>query len=333
MNRDRDVIDSAHILKENLVARGGEYGIQLASNVEIDKYYSPNVREMLDEKYDEAPIGRNIMRKIKAKLGFVDKAMPVKIDDYAFQDVLVMGADVSHHGPGDQSPSVAAVVASIDDSASRYVALISPQEKTNGKTRIEIISDMAIMAEELFRHYKTNRAETPKDILFYRDGVSEGEVTQVYGEELLSLRNAFTKVFRSNPRITFVTVQKRHRTRFCHKNEYNVPPGTVVDTTITQHANSEFFMCSHAPVRGTARPAHYRVIQDDIGFALETLQKITYSLCHMYARCDTPVSIPAPVYYAHLAAARASCYMKAIEEVSTDPINVKKNLRDKMFFV
>ncbi|KAL1475219.1 hypothetical protein MTO96_037458 [Rhipicephalus appendiculatus] len=121
-------------------------------------------------------------------------------------------------------------------------------------------------------------------------------------------------------------------------NNSNVPPGTVVDTTITQHPEREFFMCSHTPAAGTARPAHYRLIRDEDKddadvIPFETLEKITYNLCHVYARCDTPVSIPAPVYYAHLAAARASCYMKATQQVSTDPLNIKENLRDKMFFV
>ncbi|KAL1466673.1 hypothetical protein MTO96_042575 [Rhipicephalus appendiculatus] len=209
-----------------------------------------------------------------------------------------------------------------------------PQEKTDDdRKRVEIILNIRTMVEELLGHYaKKNPKKIPDRILFYRDGVSEGEVSQVYTDEVLCLRNTFTKVFKSNPRITFVTVQKRHRTRFMVNNS-NVPAGTVVETTITQHANQEFFMCSHTPVAGTARPAHYRVIHDDSGLALETLQKITYSLCHMYARCDTPVSIPAPVYYAHLAAARASCYMKATQQVNTDPIIIEKELRDKMFFI
>lgn len=35
------------------------------------------------------------------------------------------------------------------------------------------------------------------------------------------------------------------------------------------------------------------------------LQLMTYYLCHMYNRCPRSVSIPAPVYYADLAAFRA----------------------------
>lgn len=379
------VQDSAHILKNNLIARGMERNIRLESDAEIEEYYGRNVRDKLDEvslksvelvviilgdkrsnhyntikryadielglitqcvaipvaKYGDATIGSNIMRKIKAKLGFVDKAMPPAINGFNCKDALVMGADVSHHGPNDLSPSVAAIVASIDDGASSYVAVISPQEKTNGNKRVEIIQNMETMVKELFVRYKgKNGGKEPKDILFYRDGVSEGEFQRVHREELGHLKSACGKAFECKPRITFVTVQKRHRTRFClaDKPSRNVPPGTVVDTTITQHEKREFFLCSHTPVRGTARPAHYRLIRDDDDdkdvdvIEFDTLQKITFSLCHMYARCQTPVSIPAPVYYAHLAAARASCYMKVTQD-NTNPIVIKEYLRDKMFFV
>jgi len=37
---------------------------------------------------------------------------------------------------------------------------------------------------------------------------------------------------------------------------------------------------------------------------------VTYQLCHLYGRCPRSVSIPAPVYYAHLVAARARSHVK-----------------------
>ncbi|KAH6927292.1 hypothetical protein HPB50_001253 [Hyalomma asiaticum] len=302
---------------------------------------------VLDSRFSRASFQKNVMRKIKAKLGSVDKAMPRKIDNFDFADVLVMGADVSHHGPRDSRPSVAAIVASADDHASRYVAAIRPQEKADGKKRIEIILEMGAMVKSLFDLYKKgHEGKAPKAILFYRDGVSEGEFGKVY-EEVSQLKLACESEFCGStlPKITFVTVQKRHRTRFMCRPEDpiqgkdgNVPPGTVVDTTITR-TSDEFFMCSHAPIRGTARPAHYRVIVDDNKLDAGTLQKITLSLCHMYARCDTPVSIPAPVYYAHLAAARASCYMKSLVQhtgswdVKVEAIQPTDNLKTEMFFI
>ncbi|KAL3189318.1 hypothetical protein MRX96_002641 [Rhipicephalus microplus] len=220
----------------------------------------------------------NVMRKIKAKLGVVDKAMPV--DKLSFEDVLVMGADVSHHSPNESKPSVAAIVASIDDCASRYVAAIRPQQKFNNKKRVETIMEMTSMAKELFGYYAEKLRKNPKHILFYRDGVSEGEFRNVCGTELANLKRACRNAFGVEPNITFVTVQKRHRTRFT-LNDGNVPPGTVVNTTITQEPEREFFLCSHTPVRGTARPAHYRVYVDECDLPPERLQEITFSLCHI----------------------------------------------------
>ena len=57
--------------------------------------------------------------------------------------------------------------------------------------------------------------------------------------------------------------------------------------------------------QGTSRPTHYHVLYDDNAFTADDLQKLTYQLCHVYARCTRSVSMPAPAYYAHLVAFRA----------------------------
>ncbi len=41
---------------------------------------------------------------------------------------------------------------------------------------------------------------------------------------------------------------------------------------------------------------------------------MTYYLCHIYARCTKSVSIPAPVYYADLAAYRAKVHASALQD-------------------
>ncbi|CAF1173593.1 unnamed protein product [Rotaria sp. Silwood1] len=53
---------------------------------------------------------------------------------------------------------------------------------------------------------------------------------------------------------------------------------------------------------GTARPTLYHVLHDDNEFSSDDIQQLTYWLCHTDMRCTKSVSIPAPVYYAHLAA-------------------------------
>ena len=61
-------------------------------------------------------------------------------------------------------------------------------------------------------------------------------------------------------------------------------------------------MCSHYGLKGTSKPTHYHVIVDDVGLRADDIQRFTYDLCHMYARCTKIVSSPAPCHYAHLAA-------------------------------
>ena len=120
------------------------------------------------------------------------------------------------------------------------------------------------------------------------------------------------------PPLTFVVVQKRHQVRFKPLNDAegqgrlkNIPAGTVIEDTVTHPVNFDYFLCSHAGIQGTSKAAHYRVLHDDANRSADELQTISYNLCHVYGRCSRSVSIPAPVYYAHLAAARAKDHFKA----------------------
>jgi eukaryotic translation initiation factor 2C len=65
---------------------------------------------------------------------------------------------------------------------------------------------------------------------------------------------------------------------------------------------------SHGGLQGTSRPTLYHVLQDENKFTSDTLQALTYRLCHIYARCPKSVSIVPAVYYAHLLAYRARHY-------------------------
>lgn len=57
------------------------------------------------------------------------------------------------------------------------------------------------------------------------------------------------------PKITFLTVQKRHHTRLFPAEKAtmvrngNVYPGTVVDTDICSPHQFDFFLCSHGAIQ------------------------------------------------------------------------------------
>lgn len=59
----------------------------------------------------------------------------------------------------------------------------------------------------------------------------------------------------------------------------------------------DFFLQSHKAIKGTARPAHYFVLQDDNQFTAAQLQDLVHNLCHTYARSSTAVSYATPAFY------------------------------------
>ncbi|KAF2982671.1 hypothetical protein EK904_002841 [Melospiza melodia maxima] len=265
----------------------------------------------------------NLCLKINVKLGGVNNILLPQGRPPVFQQpVIFLGADVTHPPAGDgKKPSIAAVVGSMDAHPNRYCATVRVQQH-----RQEIIQDLAAMVRELLiQFYKSTRFK-PTRIIFYRDGVSEGQFQQVLHHELLAIREACIKLEKDyQPGITFIVVQKRHHTRlFCtDKNERvgksgNIPAGTTVDTKITHPSEFDFYLCSHAGIQGTSRPSHYHVLWDDNRFSSDELQILTYQLCHTYVRCTRSVSIPAPAYYAHLVAFRARYHLVDKEHDSAE---------------
>ncbi|XP_075551012.1 protein argonaute-1 [Dermacentor variabilis] len=276
----------------------------------------------------------NLCLKINVKLGGINSILVPSIRPKVFNEpVIFLGADVTHPPAGDnKKPSIAAVVGSMDAHPSRYAATVRVQQH-----RQEIIQDLASMVRELLiQFYKSTRFK-PTRIIFYRDGVSEGQFAQVLHHELLAVREACLKLEPDyKPGITFVVVQKRHHTRlFCSdKKEQigksgNIPAGTTVDLGITHPTEFDFYLCSHAGIQGTSRPSHYHVLWDDNQFSADELQCLTYQLCHTYVRCTRSVSIPAPAYYAHLVAFRARYHLVEKEHDSGEGSHQSSNGDDR----
>ena len=197
----------------------------------------------------------NISLKINAKLGGTNHVIDDSIKPVFNEPTIVFGADVTHPSPTENGiPSIAAVVASMDYHASKYHARVRAQTHRSGGGAQEIINDLAeIVRELLIEFYKANKGRKPSKILFYRDGVSEGQFDQVLVHEVRAVQEACMKLEKNyRPRITFVVVQKRHHTRlFCENDRdasgkaRNVPPGTTVDSGITHPYEFDFYLCSH----------------------------------------------------------------------------------------
>ncbi|KAF0909917.1 hypothetical protein E2562_001181, partial [Oryza meyeriana var. granulata] len=217
---------------------------------------------------------QNLALKINVKVGgrntALEDALNWRIPLLTDLPTMIFGADVTHPPPGeDSSPSIAAVVASMDwPEVSKYKCLVSSQSH-----REEIIADLftevkdlqkglvygGMIRELLVSFYKANGCRKPGRIIFYRDGVSEGQFSQVLLYEMDAIRKACASIEEGYlPPVTFVVVQKRHHTRLFPEDHRardqmdrsgNILPGTVVDAKICHPSEFDFYLCSHSGIQ------------------------------------------------------------------------------------
>ncbi|CAG2104656.1 unnamed protein product [Medioppia subpectinata] len=287
---------------------------------------------------------RQLMLKVNPKLGGINVALmdsALMPEIFKQKSLMIVGADVNHPAPGDKvEPSISAVVGSYDNdyydhtiglNVCRIVEELSEAQqmpsgesgllytitKLQPKSREEMITQLDSMFVELLKNYQKHNKCLPERVVFFRDGVSEGQFQHVIDHEYPLIAEAFAAInAKHKPKITFLVAQKRHHTRFMTKEGRNVAPGTVVDNGVTHKSDFDFYLCSQAGRIGTSRPAHYYVLADENGFKADDMCKMTYYLCHIYQRCTKSVSLPAPVFYADLAAYRAKVLISGLQRGS-----------------
>ncbi|KAH0932582.1 hypothetical protein HID58_009699, partial [Brassica napus] len=313
----------------------------------------------------------NVLLKINSKLGGINSLLGMECSSNIPLinkiPTLILGMDVSHGSPGRADvPSIAAVllhsyvpcplfahcvVGSKNwPLISRYRAAVRTQSP-----KMEMIDSLFQPVEdpvngdngimkyvnaiyELFvEFFKTSNARKPKQIIIFRDGVSESQFNQVLNIEVDQIIKAYQRLGETDvPKFTVIVAQKRHHTKlFQAKGHENVPAGTVVDTKIVHPTNYDFYMCAHAGIIGTSRPAHYHVLLDEIGFSPDELQNLIHSLSYVNQRSTTATSIVAPVRYAHLAAAQFAQFTK-FEDISEEKVpelpRLHERVESNMFF-
>ena len=282
----------------------------------------------------------NVALKINLKLGGLNQIVEARNLHVVDKDTtMVIGIDVTHPSPGSASntPSVSAMVASVDKHLGQWPAVLRIQ-----KGYQENVDHLGEMLKSRFPIWKKRHAALPENLLIYRDGVSEGQYNMVIGEELPQIRRACEQVYppadtkKGLPRISIIICGKRHKTRFYPTQEAdcdrsgNTKPGTVVDRGVTEARNWDFFLQAHAALQGTARPCHYHIVHDEIFRQIyakqippqfqniaDIVEDLTHNMCYLFGRATKAVSLCPPAYYADLACERARCYLSSFFDSPT----------------
>ena len=325
----------------------------------------------------------NVALKFNLKLGGANHTVESKING---DETMVLGIDVTHPSPGSEgAPSIAAMVASMDKEFSQWPVDLRVQQArkeredqaqagqegittqgAEGGARQEMVTEIFSMLLSRLKLWQNSHKVLPKNILVYRDGVSEGQYKQVLDVELSAMKRAAEIAYGnySRPKITIIVVGKRHHTRFFPTSSAqadsgsNTKKGTLVDRGLFEAHKWEFFLQSHTALHGTARPAHYVVIHDEIfrssqripepcKNSAEWLETVTHNMCYLFGRATRAVSIPAPVYYADVACERArrwlaDRFVQQTGDGEEGDINLKglqeritprAEMKDKMFYI
>ena len=235
--------------------------------------------------------------------GLISEAVPT----------MVLGLDVFHSGAGESARSIAAYVASMNGQCTAYHTALREHKNVGD----EKLVDLEEVLEKQLHAYRATNGHMPHRLVVFRDGIAHTAFAAIGDPEIGSIRRVFEKL-RIAPALLFLVVQKRNLTRLfkretAHGQQYyaNVAPGTAVD--VERDAN--FWLVAHYALQGTARVPSYHVLCNEPNpnarFAAPKLEmdeivQLTFDLCHGHFKCNRSVSVPAPVYFADLAAGRAA---------------------------
>ncbi|GAA6005892.1 hypothetical protein JCM10207_007265 [Rhodosporidiobolus poonsookiae] len=255
---------------------------------------------MLTARSNRSEYFSNVALKINVKLGGTNFC--TSLGDKVYEKpTLLFGADLSHAKPDSTAPSVAGVVATLDQRCTKYAHRAAVQPPN-----LSVIVDLKRLVFELLQQLSQTDMPQPERLIFFRDGVAENQFAEVMTQEVEAVRAACKMIDEHfQPALTYVICGKRHHLRFFPYNPQdadrsgNFKAGMVVDKSVTHPYQFDWYLQSHSSPLGTARTCHYTVLVDDSHFSADELQQLVHNLCSSYQRCTRSVSQVTAAYYAH----------------------------------
>ena len=241
-----------------------------------------------------------VLIQMNAKLG----GIPWAVDNLPFMDkpTMICGLDV-FHATNLGKKSVLALSASMNNSATTYWSTSVVQDDVGQEASNTLCTGMTSACEA----FKRANGAFPAQIIFYRDGVGEGQIEGVCRAEINQIKQALTSLGLGEAcKLMYINTSKRVNTRIFagETGRFQNPlPGTVVDAQITDRDVYEFYLVSVAARQGMTTPTRYTVVYDTIGASPHLIESLTYKLCFTYYNVSGAIKEPSVVRYAHRLAA------------------------------
>lgn len=224
---------------------------------------------------------------------------------------MIVGFDVCHD-TNDKSKSYGALVATMyapKQVEPKYFSTIERHQRGE-----ELSNFIGTGIAKALHSYQTSfgAGNLPRRIIFYRDGVGEGQLRGVVDFEVKKIKQHLTQIYANvkdfKPQLSVIVVNKRINTRLFMADR-NPPPGTIVDDIITLPERSDFFLISQTVRQGTVSPTAYNVVHDESGLTADQLQVYTSKQTHLYYNWCGTIAVPAVCQYAHKLAFLTAQYL------------------------
>ncbi|XP_070499434.1 protein aubergine-like [Chironomus tepperi] len=240
-------------------------------------------------------VATNVAIQVNCKLGGIPWSINIP-----FNGLLTIGFSITNDTK-DKKVVYGAMVASMNPGKSNGTFFSCVNKHSKGSNCSDYFS---VNISKIIDQYKKTYQALPERIIIYRDGVGEGQIQYVVGQELEDVKSSLNRHYskcQSKPKLAFIIINKKINTRIFsqERNSYDNPlPGTVVDDVITLPERYDFYLISQSVKQGTVAPTSYNIIYDTSRLKPKEIQLLSYQLCHLYYNWSGTTRVPAVVQYA-----------------------------------
>ena len=222
-----------------------------------------------------------ILLQINAKLGGVSYKTIIdkNIKD---MDIMVIGADSSHFS----KRTAIALISTIDESFADFYNKGEILKDNDVQYRFCVSS----FIEEAIPVYEKKNNKLPKNIIIYRQGISDN-IIDILKEEIFQIEQLCNKkgilfyYILVNTRTTFKFFEK------CGNKYFNPGAGLLVIDGVTHQDKFDFFIQPQQVTGGSATPTRFYVAYGNMNCP-EIIPKFTFDLCHIYSNWQGTIRIP-----------------------------------------
>ncbi|KAL7051545.1 hypothetical protein ACKWTF_004499 [Chironomus riparius] len=272
---------------------------RMIKQTSLNSRFKPTPTQVITLKVMDSKAGlsvaTNVAIQVNCKLGGIPWSIDIPISG-----LLTIGFSITNDTQ-DKKLAYGAMVASMNPGKSNGTFFSCVNMHSKGSNCSDYFGVNII---KMIMRYKNTYQALPERVIIYRDGVGEGQIQYVVGQELNDVNSKLDMIYSkcgSKPQVAFIIINKRINTRIFSKqrDSYDNPlPGTVVDDVITLPERYDFYLISQSVKQGTVAPTSYNIIYDTSCLKPKEMQLLSYKLCHLYYNWSGTTRVPSVVQYA-----------------------------------